>query len=250
MTHLREEFVCRRRLALRVVPSAFAADHRGEAYKCALVQAGLRPEATSPIYKTILVSLEPPVDVIRKRLDKKWRNQLNASEKQSLAVEVGCGIDAYQAFLGLYRVMWERKRFETSVDVDQFAGIQERLSQAERMTILLARANGEPVAAVVYSHMGDTGIYLLGATGDRGRELKASYLLHWHAMLNLKAAGATRYDLGGIDEETNPGGYHFKSGFGGAEVTQLPVHVASDSTVSGMILHFIAWASRRRNRKQ
>ena len=72
--------------------------------------------------------------------------------------------------------------------------------------------------------MGDTAIYLLGATNERARELKAAYFLQWQAMLWLKDRGARWYDLGGIDPEANPGGYHFKSGFGGNETMQLPIH--------------------------
>jgi len=40
------------------------------------------------------------------------------------------------------------------------------------------RGQGEPVAGLVASAMGDTAIYLLGATSDKGLNSKGAYLLH------------------------------------------------------------------------
>jgi hypothetical protein len=94
--------------------------------------------------------------------------------------------------------------------------------------------------------MGDAGLYLLGATNEKARDLKASYFLQWRVMMWLKERGASAYDLGGIDPETNPGGYHFKSGFGGSDVTQLPTHTGQGSLLSVGVAAFSAWRHGRR----
>jgi lipid II:glycine glycyltransferase (peptidoglycan interpeptide bridge formation enzyme) len=194
----------------------------------------------------VVVDLGPTAEVMRRRLSQKWRNQLNGSEKNGLVLQVSDGHEAYREFVGLYQVMWERKRFETSVDVEEFDRIQELLSGAARMQTFLAKKDGQSIAALVCSLMGETGIYLLGATNEKARELKAAYFLQWQAMLWLKDRGARWYDLGGIDPAANPGGYHFKSGLGGDEATQFPPHAVSGGPLGGVVLRGIAWWRRRR----
>src|SRR5208282_2405952 len=78
--------------------------------------------------------------------------------------------------------------------------------------------------------------YLLGATRTEGMKSKGAYLLQWTLIKWLKESGFKWYDLGGIDPEGNPGVYHFKRGFSGADVTQINPLVACDSTVSSAIV--------------
>ena len=66
------------------------------------------------------------------------------------------------------------------------------------------------MAGLVASAMGDSAIYLLGATSDDGLNAKGAYLLQWTLIQWLKENGFKWYDLGGIDPEGNPGVYSFK----------------------------------------
>ena len=108
---LREEYCVRRGLTLQVIPNAYPGDPRGVAYEEALARSVLRPEPRGSHYQTILVDLSPAAEVMRKRLDQKWRNQLNRSEKNGLVLEVSDGREAYREFVRLYEAMWDRKRF-------------------------------------------------------------------------------------------------------------------------------------------
>ena len=78
-----------------------------------------------------------------------------------------------------------------------------------------------PVAGLVASAMGDSAIYLLGATSDAGLNSKGAYLLQWTLIPWLKERGVKSYDLGGIDPEGNPGVYHFKRGLSGIDTCQI-----------------------------
>ena len=55
------------------------------------------------------------------------------------------------------------------------------------------------MAGLVASAMGDSAIYLLGATSDDGLNSKGAYLLQWTLIQWLKENGIRWYDLGGID---------------------------------------------------
>ena len=59
--------------------------------------------------------------------------------------------------------------------------------------------------------------YLLGWNGDYGRKANAHQLLIWEAMLEMKKAGISFFDLGGIDVEGTKGIASFKRGIGGHE---------------------------------
>jgi lipid II:glycine glycyltransferase (peptidoglycan interpeptide bridge formation enzyme) len=181
---------------------------------------------------------------LRKKLDPKWRNKLTQSEKKGLKIVAGSGTDEYRTFCRMYEQMWKRKTFETTVDVEEFGRIQEDLPESHRMRVLICEQAGIPVAGVVASAMGDSAIYLLGATSDDGLNAKGAYLLQWTLIQWLKENGIKWYDLGGIDPEGNPGVYSFKRGFSGNDVFQLPPLVACDSVISAAVVRASLAAKR------
>lgn len=226
---LRHEYCERRGMALKIVPNAFTGDPRGATFQEAFTLSGLKPLPGTRPYRTVRVDLTADDSLLRNRLHQKWRNQLNQAERNSLRLESDQGAAAYLALERLYCSMRDRKRFATSIDIRQFRKIQEQLPAPVKIRFSLAFSGDQPVAGLACSLMGETGIYLFGATNDAARTLKAAYLLQWHTMMWLKRQGARSYDLGGIDQAANPGVYHFKSGFGGRELTQLPPQGRSNS---------------------
>jgi lipid II:glycine glycyltransferase (peptidoglycan interpeptide bridge formation enzyme) len=244
---LRREYVDRRGLALEVIPNAFRGTRRAEIVANAFSAASFKFDpAEAPSYRTTLLDLAPGLDDIRKRLDQKWRNQLNGANKNGLRLREGTDADLFPVFLELYQSMWDRKRFESSVDPRDFAAMQTLLAPDQRMRVLLAEKDGKAVAGLVASVLGDTGIYLLGASIDAGRELKASYWLQWQMVSQLKNGRAAWYDLGGIDPAANPGVHHFKMGLGGGDCGQLAPFRASPRGLSALALALADRARRPR----
>lgn len=233
---IEDEYVDKRKLFLRVLPNAFAGSPRATTMQAAFCRFTPEPLNAGNKYRTFVLDLSPSLDELRSGLDKKWRNQLTRSEKNNLKVIAGHGSEEYRTFCQIYSQMRKRKTFETTVDADEFGQIQEALAESQRMRILVCEDKGVPVAGLVASAMGDSAIYLLGATSDDGLNSKGAYLLQWTLIRWLKERGAKSYDLGGIDPEGNPGVYHFKRGFSGADVCQINPLVASDSAVSSGIV--------------
>lgn len=232
---LEEEYVDKRRLFLRVLPNAFAGSPRAAMVQSALSRFTPEPPTADNTYRTFVVDLAPSLEDLRSGLDKKWRNQLTRAEKNNLTVVSESGRDQYQAFCKMYEEMRSRKTFDTTVDTEEFGRIQADLPESERMRILLCKANEVPVAGLVASAMGDSAVYLLGATSDEGLNSKGAYLLQWTLIQWMKKNGVRWYDLGGIDPQGNPGVYHFKRGLSGLDVCQLSPFVASNSVVSSVI---------------
>jgi lipid II:glycine glycyltransferase (peptidoglycan interpeptide bridge formation enzyme) len=239
-----EEYVCKRRLLLQVLPNAFEESPRGELFKS--VFSSFRQEAgiAANLYRTFILDLAPAIEELRRNLDAKWRNKLTQSEKKGLKIVAGNGIAEYRIFSRMYHEMWKRKAFETTVDVEEFGRIQESLPETQRMRILLCERNGVPVAGIVTSAMGDSGIYLLGATSDDGLNARGAYLLQWTMIQWLKENGFKWYDLGGIDPQGNPGVYSFKKGLSGADMSHISAFALCNSVLSSAVVRASLGASR------
>ena len=233
---LYEEYVRKRGLLLRVLPNAFAGSQRAQVFQTAFSRLAMTPLAGGSAEKTFLLDLSPSLEELRKKLDPKWRNKLSGAERNGLEVIEGEGTEEYGTFLKIYEQMWQRKRFETTVNVEEFARIQETLPKAQRMWVLIGKQNNTPVAGIVCSAMGNSGIYLLGATSDVGLKAKGAYLLQWTMIKWLKENGFQYYDLGGIDPERNLGVYQFKRGFSGREVAYIGPITLCENPFSSLLM--------------
>jgi lipid II:glycine glycyltransferase (peptidoglycan interpeptide bridge formation enzyme) len=229
------EYVENRRLFLRVIPNAFIGTPRAAAIQVAFSNFTQEAPTFENTYRTFVLDLAPKAEELRKNLDPKWRNKLSGAEKNNLTVVAGNGSEEYETFCKLYYQMRKRKTFETTVDVEEFGRIQKDLNTPHRMQILICENKGTPVAGLVVSAMGDSAIYLLGATSDDGLNTKGAYLLQWAMIQWLKANRIRWYDLGGIDPEGNPGVYTFKRGFAGVDICQMNPLVACDSALSSAV---------------
>jgi len=233
---LQQEYVEKRQLFVRVIPNAFVGTPRAQVFQAAFAKFFPEPLTADNTYRTFVVDISPEPHELRKRLDPKWRNKLSGAERNGLKLIVGSGVNEYQSFCRIYRNMRSRKAFETTVDVDEFGRIQEELPEQHRMRVLICEDNGVPVAGVVASAMGDSAIYLLGATSDEGLNSKGAYLLQWTMIRWLRESGVRWYDLGGIDPQGNPGVYTFKKGLSGLDVIQMAPLTSSTSTVSSVMV--------------
>jgi lipid II:glycine glycyltransferase (peptidoglycan interpeptide bridge formation enzyme) len=92
--------------------------------------------------------------------------------------------------------------------------------------------------------MGDSGIYLLGATSDDGLNARGAYLLQWTMIQWLKENGFKWYDLGGIDPQGNPGVYSFKKGLSGADMSHISAFALCNSVLSSAVVRASLGASR------
>lgn len=211
---LYNEYVLKQGLLLRILPNKID-DEDVDMIHSVLKEEGLLWQQSIPSYRTFLIDLSLSLEQLRKSLDQKWRNCLNRAEKNKLAIIEGTDDNLYERFSNIYKEMHDRKKFSEFVDINKMRAVQKDLRDQIKMAIMLCESETEPVSAVVCTAIGDTGIYLLGATNDKGRTLQASYLVQWRVIEWLKARECRWYDLGGIDPEQNPGTYHFKAGLSG-----------------------------------
>ncbi|RJQ37963.1 peptidoglycan bridge formation glycyltransferase FemA/FemB family protein [Candidatus Microgenomates bacterium] len=126
-------------------------------------------------------------------------------------------ISDINTFLDLYSDLSHRRGFVPHKDIkEEF----EVLSKNDQAILLLAEYEGKVIAGAFIDFVGDMAIYRHGASLDRYKNIPASYLLQWKAILEAKKRGKKLYNFWGVvplDKPNHPwkGITLFKTGFGG-----------------------------------
>lgn len=210
---LRNEFVCRRGLTLRVFPAIFEEDH--PSFAAILAEEGFSLAAHEPREQTILMDLTPSLDELHKGMARNWRRNLKQTEQFVLEVVEGTDEQMIDEFVRIYAQMVARKDFNASDTVGVFKRLQSSLPEEFKMNILMCKNDGQISAMLASSAIGDLGIDMYAATSEAGMQNRASYLLRWMQIEEFKKRGVSLYDLNGINPTANPGTYRFKRDLAG-----------------------------------
>jgi len=247
---LRNEFVCKRGLTLRVHPVLFDDDP----FAASILAEESFDQVQNQIRdQTILMDLTPSIDDLRKGFDHKWKQDLKRAEENHLHVTEGTDDCLVDQVIPLYEEMVSRKSFTGSKGIYKFKEIQARLPEDFKIRISLCMADEEVCAGVAWSAIGEMGVLLYAATSNAGRLCKASYLLQWKVVNHLRQQGCVCYNLNGIDPIKNPGTYRFKKRLGGShgrEVFYLGKFDASAGSLSGSLIRLRDKIRLRRRKRQ
>lgn len=208
---MRREYVDYRGLYLRIIPNEIGSCQNE--LRLILEDAGFEWHRSD--YRTLYLNLEDSLEAIRGNMSKNWRKNLKKAEKMDLTVVEGTDLGLFGIVNRLYKETVLRKKFVPGINIDEYHLLQDSLPDHLKMQIMVCQCEGQPIAGLVGSAIGDAGIELIAATGNDGLELGGSHLLRWKMAQYLKQCGCHFYNLNGINPEQNPGGYQFKSGFCG-----------------------------------
>jgi lipid II:glycine glycyltransferase (peptidoglycan interpeptide bridge formation enzyme) len=210
---LRLEYAVKRGLLLRINPALFDEDHSWAA--AILQEEGFLKTKNGRGARTIIMDLSPSMEELHERLRPHWQRELKAAKRLDLEIVEGVDETLFDRFIDIYKEMVVRKKFVEPNDIFEFRAIQRGLPEDQKMRILLCRSHEGDCAGVICSAIGSTAMYLFGATSTIGLKRRGSYLLQWKLIQRLKEAHVSQYDLNGINRETNPGTYKFKSDLAG-----------------------------------
>ena len=174
-------------------------------------------------YQTIWLDIRPELDLLRKKLNPKWRNKLVKSEKRGLDITFG---DATQYFPWLIKNYAKDKalRGYDGASPKIITALVKEFSRGENMLLGTALLEGEPIAAILIFIHGSSSTYQIGYTSDSGRANCAHNLLLWRAVEELKAGNITDFDLGGVNDESAKNVKTFKEGLGGKLYETLGIY--------------------------
>lgn len=218
---LKKEYVVKRKMMLRIRPQADALNQ--EAITAVLNSEGLLNNNQFNADR-FLVDLSSTTDEVRAGFGSKWRYNLKKSEKNDLEFKLISEDNAVSSFMTLYEEMYSRKKFHDDSSINELPQFYTELPLPLKPLVFECTHNGNPVSAAVISIIGDTAIYLFGASTDSALSLRAGYFLHWGIIqwLHENRANTHWYDLGG--GANNAGLVQFKSGMVGknGEHIQMP----------------------------
>lgn len=201
------------------------------------VEAGWAPPepwrpapATQPEH-TAIVDLRPETDAILASFKPKTRYNVRVAEKKGVEVEE---TDDVAAFAELAEMTSARHRIQLARE-PYYRAVHELLAGDGSCRIYLARHQGRALAGIMVLRFAGRATYLFGASAPQGRNLMPAYLLHWHAIQEMRRLGDLEYDLWGMPPDDQPGHplsglWQFKSGWSGRFVSyagafDLPVNV-------------------------
>ena len=210
---LRNEFVCKQGLVLRLSPILF--DNNPPFFSTTLTEEGFSSLGEGTRNRTIFMDLNPPLGDLREGMRSHWKRELKVAERNGLAILEGSEDELFAIFIDIYKEMVSRKNFVEPNDINQFRLIQKQLPEQLKMKIMLCRSGGDICAGLICAAIGKTAVYLFGATSNAGMRSRGSYLLQWKLIERLKQDGISLYNLNGINPITNPGTYKFKRDLAG-----------------------------------
>lgn len=214
-----DEYALKRGAVVRLAPNEF--ENTDETLQQILKEEGYQKQSHIPPYRTFLNDLTLSLEERKKRLHKSWRKNLNRAFRNNLQILEGTDDSLYEIFSDLYSQMRARKSFSSGADIYEFRKIQNDLPEPLKMNIMICKNKEQPITALVWSAIGNTGVSIFSATGNKGLRSYGAYLLRWCMLERLKENGHQFLDQGGIDAQLNPGGYAFKAGMGGLESSRI-----------------------------
>jgi hypothetical protein len=243
---LRNEYVVRQGMVVRLRSNLFQGEHN--AAREILAEEGfIQPRLAAPS-RTIIMDIRPSLDEISRALHQKWRNCLNAARKRNLEIIEGEDDSLFEAFGPIHEETQERKGFVEGASLAEYRLIQKDLSPGAKMRVVLCKSEGKVCAGAIGSAMGDTGIYLFGATSNDGMKAGGSYLAQWKMIEWLKQRGCHWYNLNGINPVTNEGTYRFKSRLAGSLGRDVYYLGQFDAYPNSATQLFVGFAERLRNK--
>lgn len=216
---IQEEYSLKRGLNLRLEVRGLTGREQNERIGNILTGGGFTLKRDLRPYRTIVLDLTQTLDQLRASLHGKWRNALNKAERAGLEAECGSTERHLDRFFQIYEEMWAQKRFPTGVRMDAVRRFHLNAADSGKFLIWIIRDGGQDVAAGVFSALGDTMLYFLGATSPNMRkDSNPGYLIQW---LNIQRAielDLRYYDLGGLTDLPDSGVDLFKIRMGGTRV--------------------------------
>ncbi len=187
-------------------------------------------------YESFLIDIGPEEEALRAALNGKWRTDLRRGERGDVQITNSSDPEDFRKFQPLLTDLAKSKGFTSPQDASFFAEVAEKAVAPEHFSIHLAWHKGRLVGGHIGAFSGITAVYLLGATNDEGRALRASFLLQWAVIRYARERGMRWYDLGGADEVDNPDVFRFKKRMGGHHYIGPPMIEAQAGWPSGAIL--------------
>jgi lipid II:glycine glycyltransferase (peptidoglycan interpeptide bridge formation enzyme) len=176
--------------------------------------------------RTIMLDITDDDDTIQKRMNQGTRRNIRKAYKNDIRYHEATPDDLAK-FTQLMTITGKRNEF--GVHEPAYYDLMFKLFVPDHAALILAEHEGDLLAANLVVSVGDTAVYLEGASSNEKRKLMAAYGVQWEAIKWAQKRGCKWYDMWGVPDESNEtleaqfkerndglwGVYRFKRGWGG-----------------------------------
>ena len=217
------DLICKhnKSIFLKIEPDAWI-DQEGEIVE--IMNGYAQPSSSIQPGRTAIISLVGDQQDWLQAMKQKTRYNIRLSVKKGITISQSNNLSIFQNLM-----METGKRDSFYVHSNEYYQYAFKLFHPEFSTILLAKYESQPLAAIMVFSYGTRAWYFYGASSNNERNRMPTYLLQFEAMKWAKARGCETYDLWGVpDAEPEElerqfkdrsdglwGVYRFKRGFGG-----------------------------------
>lgn len=159
------------------------------------------------IPRTLILDLNKGEPELLEAMTKKTRQYIRKSGREGLVIKKLKLPEDIAKCLTLYKQTAKRAGFAIHDDL-YYQDVHHYLEDSS--VLFAAYYEGQPVAFLWLVISEKTAFELYGGMNDKGQELRANYMLKWHAITKCKEWGIDRYDMNGL---LNDGVSTFKQGF-------------------------------------
>lgn len=194
-----------RETARLIVQPAMLLDEIGDQMETVLDARGFARRRTFGVWSSLVVDLDRTDDQMLGSFHRKTRRTIRQAENLGVVVAAEDSPEGWSALAALDAEMAARAPvrpidpgFVKAISRHWFAG-------GARGTVLVARHQGQPLAAQLLVTYGSTSTGRVMPSSRRHTNVPTSHLLLWEAMRWAKARGCTEYDTGGYSFSARPG---------------------------------------------
>ena len=212
----------RRAILLRIDPMMLDTN---EAAKHAFTNAGYRwlPNQQWSVWTLpramMVIDVAPPEEQILRNMRADHRQNIRRAARNHVVVELGIEFAQLKELHRLLLKTGQRQRIAVR-DLEYYREVCKWLLSDENGIIVIAKTNGQAIAAILCARFGESCYYLAGGFDWEQRQAHVTEAVHWRAIQWAKQMGCKEYNLLGANTRYPPekdkasGVYSFKAGFG------------------------------------
>ncbi len=169
---------------------------------------------------TVFVDIKQDQNMLLQRMKPKTRYNIRLAHRKGVKVSPVTN-EQLPVWYQMYQETTRRNGI-ISNEIDYFRSVIKAKQKQKHADIhlLMAEADGKPLAGMFLAISGKRATYLYGASTRDNRNYMSTYALQWKAIELANKAGCNEYDMFGVAPAPLPshpmyGLYRFKTGFGG-----------------------------------
>ncbi|MFA5021860.1 MAG: peptidoglycan bridge formation glycyltransferase FemA/FemB family protein [Patescibacteria group bacterium] len=166
---------------------------------------------------SLVIDISKSEEEILAQMKQKTRYNIGLAQRHGVKVRISSELSDVESFWQLTKQTSTRDGFSPHPK-EHYKKMFEILSQEGSVKLFIAEYENKVIGVNMVSFFSQVCTYLHGSSSDMYREVMATYLLQWQAILEAKKLGYKFYDFGGINGKTfnNPkwkGITRFKTSF-------------------------------------